>query len=112
DAHQSAAQLGRPAEAHDDRGRRRECLGLEAEPIAHRAQPLLEAMRGGPVAVERAAEREDESDRGLRVHTGIIAPQRYLRPRGTCSQNDPLVIDPKSTNARAATQASETGKTN
>src|SRR5262249_46385917 len=80
-AHQPAAQLGRPAEAHDDRGRRREHLGFEAESIAHRTQSLLETMRGSAVAVKGTPEGEDESDRGLWVHASIV-PEKHERPGG------------------------------
>jgi hypothetical protein len=91
DAHHPRAQLGRPSEAHDDRGRRREGLGFEPEALAGDVQGVLELVRGSAVAVQCASEDEHESDR------------RFLIAHG------PQISDrrPKSTNARAATQAFE-----
>ena len=89
DAQHAGAQLGRPTEAHDDRGRRREQLGLEPEPIAARAQAVFEPMCGRAVAMERPAERQDEAD-GRVVRAGHLGSNVA-----------------ESTNARAATLASE-----
>jgi len=91
DSHHPGLELGRPAKAHDDGGRRGEQLGVEAEPVATVLEPLLQAMRGCSVAMQRSAQGQHEANGGL-VHCGRHGSAEY----GAAPEN---------TNARAATQA-------
>ena len=106
DPHHPGLELGRPAEAHDDRGRRREQLGLEPESLAAVHQALLEPVRGCPVAVKGTAEGEHEPDGRLviRTHESILARsgasdapgRKHERPGGT--QASLRSFDPSLTN--------------
>jgi hypothetical protein len=92
DAHHPRAQLGRPAETEDERGRRGEHFGFEREAIADVLQAFFEAMRRRAVTMKRASEREHEADGRL--------VDRHASP--PC---------PKMANARAATQAFASNQT-